>query len=171
MPTFEPEETMMKTLMAGLTISAALTLSANAGTLHPVTAAPLSTSGNPRAVAAIVDAHERFFTAYLNADPVLTEQILAKGFRFIAGDGRAIERQAYIPLFLEEVRARQVSDLRIDGVFVQVFGRSGVVSGHLSSEVTRDGKRVRTGGRFVDIYVKEGGAWRVAYSSFFRDAG
>lgn len=159
----------MRRLLIVLTVTSVIATSAISAPLLPRTPRPVSAFGDPRAVVAILAAHDRFFTAYLNSDAALAERVLSKGFRFMSGDGRALERQAYIPQFLAEARTNEISDFGIDGVYVQVLDSSGVVSGRLSYELTRDGKRVRSGGRFVDIYVKEDGEWRVGYSSFFRD--
>ncbi len=142
-----------KSLGLGLTLIAVLLpgcggLPAKPGTDDPQTVARLTAQG---------DAWDK---AIVRKDRAAIEANMADDFRQIDGAGNVYDKAA----FVEELVSPEltIDPYTVEDFSVRLYGEVAVLSGTSRLTGRYKGKKFVSHYRYIDIYVRRGGAWKVA---------
>jgi ketosteroid isomerase-like protein len=108
----------------------------------------------------ILAADARRFDAMLQGDLAALEGLLAEDLTYTHSSGKAETRAQ----FLESLRSgklRYLAASRSD-VAVRVYGDTAVVTGRAEMKVSSQGQELTLPIRFTEVWVKSGGAWKLA---------
>ena len=109
--------------------------------------------------------NDDYARAFVRSDTALYGALLADDFRAILADGRPIDRAEFLRQAAQPSGAR---DFRLGDVSVRVYGDAAVVTS-LADYRRGDGSAVRT--RYVAVYIRRLGRWRIVSVQFTRAAG
>ena len=138
--------------LAGLVL-AALSLS-----LAPLTAAP---AADPTAtiVAALTKQADAWDKAIVKKDRAAVAANMADDFRNIDGAGTVAAKAAFVDGLMDEKLV--IDPYTVEDFDVRVFGDTALLCGRTRMTGRYDGKPFTSHYRYIDIYVKRGGAWKI----------
>jgi hypothetical protein len=110
------------------------------------------------AKAEVRNASDRFDRAREAKDRAELESILADGVSWTARGDRLNKAQVIADILSNNLRFKSFAH---DGVAVNVFGNTGVVTGHSTSVLEYKGKLFDAPRLFTDVYVKIQGRWQL----------
>ena len=114
--------------------------------------------------AAIRRLNEDYVHAFLAADVARYRELLADDFSAVLATGRVIDRSEFLE---QAAQPPGVVDFQLRDLLVRQYGDTAIVSGRLIYK-RRDKTQVQT--RYVDVYVRRGGSWKVEWAQFTRMA-
>lgn len=106
----------------------------------------------------LLDIEHAWAKAIEKRDAKAIDGFLAEGFISIEADGSLLDKKQYIAARLKDPLQIETSDL--SEVRVRIYGGAAAVSGHYRIAGKLDGKKVSYDYRYVDVYVKQGTAWK-----------
>jgi ketosteroid isomerase-like protein len=108
----------------------------------------------------ILAADARRFAAMIQGDLTALEGLLAEDLAYTHSNGQ-IETRAQ---FLESLRSGKLRYLAAvpSDVNVRVYGETAVVTGRAEMKVSSQGQELTVTARFTEVWVKSGGAWKLA---------
>jgi hypothetical protein len=104
----------------------------------------------------IVD--DQFNQAVMAKDQDALERILADRLSWIARGDRLNKAQVISDILSENLRFKSLTH---DGVVVNIFGNTAVVTGHSTSILEYKGKLFNAPRLFTTVYMKTDGRWRM----------
>ena len=92
-----------------------------------------------------------------NRDAAALDQILASSFVYVDSDGMLMNKRE----FLLSIQDKSLQNLQVfnDGMHVQLYGDTAVVSGIYREQGILKGKAYSLRGRFTDTWMKQNGGW------------
>ena len=120
--------------------------------------------GKPGEAEAVRQAERAWAQAALKGDAAALDKILADDMTHTHGGGRT-ESKAQ---FLEAIRsgAQKYEAIDYDEIKVRVYGSTAIVTSEPNIRTVNSGVPSGSHSRFLHVYVKQGGAWRlVAHQS------
>jgi uncharacterized protein (TIGR02246 family) len=124
----------------------------------------LAADGKPGDAEAVRQAERAWAQAALKGDAAALDKILADDMTHTHGGGRT-ETKAQ---FLEAIRsgAQKYEAIDYDEIKVRVYGSTAIVTSEPNIRTVNSGVPSGSHSRFLHVYVKQGGAWRlVAHQS------
>lgn len=108
----------------------------------------------------ILAADARRFAAMIQGDLAALEGLLAEDLTYTHSTGQ-VETRAQ---FLESLRSGKLRYLAAtpSDVNVRVYGDTAVVTGRAEMKVSSQGQELTVTARFTEVWVKSGGAWKLA---------
>ena len=137
-------------------LTAALALLAAA----PVLAAAAQ---GPDPDATLRDLEQRLAAAWVKGDRAFIEALLAPDWTVIDQSGRVLTKQQVLTEAFES-SDRRIDAMEIDDVRVRLFGTTAVVTGRTRATGSYRGTSAFAQLRFTDVFVHDGGRWRVVAS-------
>ena len=116
-------------------------------------------AGGGKIEEALKQTEQNLLDSLLKGDGAPFEQALADTFVFIAPDGTAQQRAAFIA-DLTNGNLKMASSTN-DDMDVRVYGNAEVVSYRSTDKGTNKDKDISGQYRWTDVFVKEGGKWRI----------
>lgn len=108
----------------------------------------------------ILAADARRFAAMIQGDLAALEDLLAEDLTYTHSNGQVETRTQ----FLESLRSGKLRYLAAmpSDVNVRVYGDTAVVTGRVEMKVSSQGQEPTVTARFTEVWVKRGGAWKLA---------
>lgn len=108
----------------------------------------------------ILAADARRFAAMIQGDLAALEGLLAEDLTYTHSTGQVETRIQ----FLESLRSGKLRYLAAapSDVDVRVYGDTAVVTGRAEMKVSSQGQELTVTARFTEVWVKSGGAWKLA---------
>lgn len=119
--------------------------------------------------AAVLQRDEQMAQAVVAGDLGQLEDIYAPDYVYVGSDGRQINRAERLDAF-RTGRLRYVTT-RHTGTSVRVYGDTAVVQGETHSRVILSGREVEGDFRYVGVWVRQAGTWRIVLTQATRIAG
>lgn len=110
-----------------------------------------------------------FLPAVVNGDPAALDRIFAADF-FFRMEGSTLARGPYLDSIRTDKDRYANKNFRWDDILVDRFGDVAVVSGRTLSDDTIEGTKVTKRTRFVDVWQKQNGTWKVLFATIYRSA-
>jgi uncharacterized protein (TIGR02246 family) len=123
-------------------------------------AAPHTEAPSAEAERQVREAHARRFEVLVQGDTAAVAPLLADDLVYIHASGQ-VETKAQLLEALASGRLRYRAIAAPDAV-VRVYGEAAVVTGRADVQATAGGQDVAFASRYLAVYVREGGAWRLA---------
>ena len=124
--------------------------------LFPAVAQDLGDDALKRALKARADAWD---VAIWSKDRKAIAENMSASFVQIDSDGNLADKRK----FVEEITADAlvIAPYAVEDFTIRLYGDTAVLNGSTRMQGTYEGKPFTSHYRFTDVYVKEGGAWRV----------
>ena len=119
---------------------------------------PTPRESDEAAKAEVLKASERFDEARTAKDRAALERILADRLSWIARGDRLNKAQVIADFLSDNLHFKFFAH---DGVAVNVFGNTAVITGHSTSILEYKGKLFDAPRLFTDVYVKMDGRWQM----------
>lgn len=103
-----------------------------------------------------------YVRAYLDSDVARFRELLAGDFTCVLSDGRVLDKAGFLRMAAGPPR---VDGFHTDQVVVRVYGETGIVTGRASYKRPDGGATVT---RYVEVYVRREGRWRMVSAQFTR---
>jgi ketosteroid isomerase-like protein len=84
---------------------------------------------------------------------------MAEDFRIIDGHGNVDGKAGFVRDILDP--KLKIDPYGVDDFEVRLYGDVALLSGHTLMTGTYDGEKFTSNYRYIDIYVKRGGAWKI----------
>jgi ketosteroid isomerase-like protein len=84
---------------------------------------------------------------------------MAEDFRMIDGQGNVENKQQFVAGILDEKLT--IDPYTVEEFDVRLFGDTALLSGRTHMTGKYDGKPFETDYRYIDIYVRRNGAWKI----------
>jgi ketosteroid isomerase-like protein len=123
-------------------------------------AAPHTETPAAEAEKQVREAQARRFEVMVQGDMAALAPLLAEDLVYVHGDGK-VETKAQLLESLASGRLRYRAIAAPDAA-VRVYGEAAVVTGRADVQATAGGRDVAFAARYLAVYVREGGAWRLA---------
>lgn len=128
--------------------------------LVPGAAVPHTETPSAEAEKQVLEAQARRLEVMVQGDTAALAPLLAEDLVLIHGDGK-VETKAQLLESLASGRLRYRAIAAPDAA-VRVYGDTAVVTGRADVQATTGGRDVAFAARYLGVYVREGGAWRLA---------
>lgn len=109
-------------------------------------------------VEAILQTEKEWVEAHLRLDHATIARIMADDYVIIGKNGTVIDREQALASY----RARRWEYAHSDELDVRVYGDAAVVIGRWTARGENNGKRFDYAARFMSVYVRRDGQWRIA---------
>ena len=148
-----PWSCVLRRSLAGLVL---IVMSA-ACTVPPRADAAASAQAQVRAeLKALADAWD---AAIVRKDRAAIEANMAEDFRQIDGQGTVESRKSFVDdLMVPEL---QIHPYRIEDFEIRLYGETALVSGRTRMTGTHQGKPFASHYRYIDVYVRRDGSWKI----------
>lgn len=110
-------------------------------------------------VALLTAQADRWDRAIVAKDRAAIEANMADDFRQIDGAGDVETRESFVRGLLDP--ALRIDPYTVEEFEVRLYGDTALLSGRTRMTGTYDGKAFRTHYRYIDIYVRRAGAWKI----------
>lgn len=110
-------------------------------------------------VALLTAQADRWDRAIVAKDRAAIEANMADDFRQIDGAGDVETRDSFVRGLLDP--ALRIDPYTVEEFEVRLYGDTALLSGRTRMTGTYDGKAFRTHYRYIDIYVRRAGAWKI----------
>lgn len=110
-------------------------------------------------VAMLTAQADRWDRAIVAKDRAAIEANMADDFRQIDGAGDVETRDSFVRGLLDP--ALRIDPYTVEEFEVRLYGDTALLSGRTRMTGTYDGKAFRTHYRYIDIYVRRAGAWKI----------
>ena len=84
---------------------------------------------------------------------------MAEDFRMIDGKGEVEDKKAFVDDILDAKLT--INPYTVEEFDVRIYGDTALLSGRTHMTGTYDGKAFESNYRYIDIYVRKGGAWKI----------
>ena len=94
--------------------------------------------------------------------PEIMEEVadnMAEDFRMIDGKGEVEDKKAFVADILDAKLT--INPYTVEEFDVRIYGDTALLSGRTHMTGTYDGKAFESNYRYIDIYVRKGGAWKI----------
>ena len=108
----------------------------------------------------ILNLEQQWQEALLAADVEVLDRIYAETLVYTHSNASVDTKATYLDS-IRSGRARYLSLVR-DDIRVQIYDESAIVTCHWKVESIGNGKRNQTNARYIHVYVREKGTWRMA---------
>ena len=135
----------------------AVLLVAVAAATDPVSAA--RTEDANAVVAALTKQADAWDKAIVRKDRAAIDANMADDFRSIDGAGTVAGKAAFVDGLMDEKLV--IDPYTVEDFDVRVFGDTALLCGRTRMTGRYDGKPFTSHYRYIDIYVKRGGAWKI----------
>lgn len=114
----------------------------------------------PDAETAVRVANDQRFLAMVKGDVAALERLLADDLTYTHSNGTVETKQQ----FLASIRAKTLEYrvIEAEDVQVRVHGEAAIVTGRAAVKVATGGREMDLSLRFTALYIREGGAWKLA---------
>ncbi len=149
---------MLKTcLMAGLTTAVALTQ--GCASVVPTQTGSTAAAEVAQVSALLKSQADRWDEAIVRKDRAAIEANMAEDFRQIDGQGN-IETKAS---FVADVMAPElmIQPYKVEDYELRLYGDVALISGRTRMTGSYQGKAFTTHYRYIDVYVRRGGVWKI----------
>lgn len=102
---------------------------------------------------------DRWDRAIVAKDRAAIEANMADDFRQIDGAGDVETRESFVRGLLDP--ALRIDPYTVEEFEVRLYGDTALLSGRTRMTGTYDGKAFRTHYRYIDIYVRRAGVWKI----------
>ncbi len=120
---------------------------------------PSSTEDRGRLVAALTAQADRWDKAIVRKDRRAIEANLADDFRQIDGAGNVETRQSFIDgIITPEL---EITPYTVEDFDVRIYGEVALLSGWTRMTGKYEGKTFHTHYRYIDVYVRRNGEWKI----------
>lgn len=102
---------------------------------------------------------DRWDRAIVAKDRAAIEANMADDFRQIDGAGDVETRESFLRGLLDP--ALRIDPYTVEEFEVRLYGDTALLSGRTRMTGTYDGKAFRTHYRYIDIYVRRAGVWKI----------
>ena len=116
-------------------------------------------SGRDTIVALLTAQADRWDRAIVAKDRAAIEANMADDFRQIDGAGDVETRDSFVRGLLDP--ALRIDPYTVEEFEVRLYGDTALLSGRTRMTGTYDGKAFRSHYRYIDIYVRRAGAWKI----------
>ena len=123
---------------------------------NSVAAAPASDAETVKELTALSDAWDK---AIINHDRAGVEGNMAPDFKQIRGSGNVVGREEFIRDILDP--QGKIDPYKVEDFSVKLLGDTALLYGRIRMTGTDEGKRFESHFRYIDIYVRRGGKWKV----------
>lgn len=110
-------------------------------------------------VALLTAQADRWDRAIVAKDRAAIEANMADDFRQIDGAGDVETRDSFVRGLLDP--ALRIDPYTVEEFEVRLYGDTALLSGRTRMTGTYDGKAFRSHYRYIDIYVRRAGAWKI----------
>ena len=138
----------MKLLLSACT--AGLFVAANASAAVP---------GEVETVKELTALSDAWDKAIIHHDRAGVEGNMAPDFKQIRGSGTIVEREQFIRDILDP--QLKIDPYKVEDFVVKVLGDTALLYGRIRMTGMDEGKRFESHFRYIDIYVRRGGKWKV----------
>ncbi len=97
--------------------------------------------------------------AIVRKDAAAIAANMADDFRMVDGDGDVGAKASFIAGIVDP--ALRIDPYRVDGFEVRLYGDTALLSGTTRMTGSADGKPFVSHYRYIDIYVRRAGAWKI----------
>jgi ketosteroid isomerase-like protein len=118
---------------------------------------------------AVLQRDEEMARAVVAGDLKRLEDIYAADYVYVGSEGRQITRAERLEAF-RTGRLRYLAT-KHSGTSVRVYGDTALVQGQTHSKVLSSGREIEGDFRYVGVWVRQGGKWRIVLTQATRIAG
>lgn len=116
-------------------------------------------SGPPEEVKALKQLSDGWDQAILRKDKAAIEANMTDDFRNIDGDGDVADKQHFVEGLMSDKLS--IDPYTVEDFDVRIYGDVALLSGRTRMTGHYEGKPFTSHYRYIDIYVRRGGKWRV----------
>ena len=109
---------------------------------------------------AVLAAERAWTNAHLHSDVETIKHLMADDFLKIESDGSVSDREKTLASYTPETRYWEKAEG--DEYIVRVYGETAIVVGRWSARGMNKGTRFDYAARFLSVYVKRAGEWKIA---------
>jgi ketosteroid isomerase-like protein len=117
----------------------------------------------------VLQRDEEMSHAVVSGDWSRLEDIYADDYVYVGSDGRPITRAERLVAFRSGVL--RYLGTKHTGVTVRLYGETAVVQGQTHSKVELNGRTLEGDFRYVGVWVRQGGRWRIVLTQATRISG
>jgi ketosteroid isomerase-like protein len=117
----------------------------------------------------VLQRDEEMSHAVVSGDLQRLEDIYADDYVYVGSDGRQVTRAERLGAFRSG--ALRYLGTKHTGVSVRVYGETAVVQGRTHSKVELNGRSLEGDFRYVGVWVRQGGRWRIVLTQATRISG
>jgi uncharacterized protein (TIGR02246 family) len=111
-------------------------------------------------IEAVLQTEREWVEAHLRLDLATLARIMADDYVIIAENGSIVTREQALASYRDDARSWEVA--RSDELAVRVYGDTAVVIGRWTARGENNGKPFNYAARFMSVYVRRNGQWRMA---------
>jgi len=131
-----------------------------AGALHGCGSnAPVHDADRPAIVAQLTSQADQWDKAIVRKDRAAIEQNMAEDFRQIDGSGNVESKRSFVDDLVSP--DLQIDPYTVEDFDVRVYGDVALLSGRTRMTGRYEGKPFTSHYRYIDIYVRRDGAWKI----------
>lgn len=146
--------------MKNLLVRLAVFLAFSPGVLAGPGEAPAAQSASEEAK--IIELDKQWYELRIKQDVAALEQLLAADFTLITSYGRILTREQLLDRNRSGGHFFKLKSFKTEDVKVKIYSEAAVVTGQASVDVEASDLRVGSTVRFIRIYARPDGRWRLA---------